>query len=149
MSTWDNFESDAPDLALFGYERLNDQVAYLATTRRDGSPRVHPVSARIREGHLFLRMSQTSPKAKDLLRDGRYAMHSLVTDTSGSGGEFMIAGIGALVESEDLRALVERRLPGTFDRFIVFELNVHEAMSTLYESGEEIRKKWRKPTTLR
>jgi len=142
VATWHEFEKQASDLGAFGRERLNDRVAYLATTRRDGSPRVHPVSARIREGRLFVRMSPSSPKARDLLRDGRFAMHSLVTDTSGTGGEFAIAGNATQVNDRASIDLVNRGLPGSPDRYIIFELAVREAGSTVYDGGSEIRHKW-------
>ena len=91
MISWAEFERDDPGLAAFGRERLNDRVAYLGTIRSDGSPRVHPVSGRIREGRLIVRMDPASPKAKDLRRNGRYALHSQVLDTSGAGGEFAVS----------------------------------------------------------
>lgn len=143
MATWREFEQQVPDLAEFGYERLNNRVAYLATIRRDGSPRVHPVSARISEGRLFVRMYPSSPKAHDLLRDGCYAMHSLVTDTSGTGGEFAIAGSATRVDDAALIERVNRGLPGTPERYIVFEFDIREAMSTVYEEDREIRQRWR------
>ncbi|MGH2405330.1 MAG: pyridoxamine 5'-phosphate oxidase family protein, partial [bacterium] len=51
-------------------------MAYLATLRGDGAPRVHPVTPIVGEGRLFLFMEPTSPKGHDLRRDGRYALHS-------------------------------------------------------------------------
>jgi len=38
---------------------------------------------------------------------------------------------------------VNRGLPGTPDRYILFELTVREAVSTVYEEDREIRQKWR------
>ncbi len=61
----------------FGAERLNGKVAYLATVRKDGSPRVHPMTPIIGQGHLFVFMEPTSPKGHDLQRDGRYAILEL------------------------------------------------------------------------
>jgi hypothetical protein len=42
--SWKLLEEPQPELAAFGAERLNGQVAYLATVRKDGSPRVHPMT---------------------------------------------------------------------------------------------------------
>ena len=42
--SWQSLENNHPELAAFGAERLNGNVAYLATVRQDGSPRVHPVT---------------------------------------------------------------------------------------------------------
>ena len=38
-------------------------------------PRVHPVTPIVGSGKLFVFMEPTSPKGKDLMRDGRYALH--------------------------------------------------------------------------
>jgi len=42
MTSWGEF-AEAPELAAFGEERFRAvRLAYLATVRADGSPRVHP-----------------------------------------------------------------------------------------------------------
>lgn len=141
MISWGEFEQADARLASFGRERLNDRVAYLATVRSDGSPRVHPVSARIREERLFIRMDSGSPKARDLRRDGRYALHSQVLDTSGTGGEFAVSGRARLVEDPPLLKILTQGLPDP-DRYIVFELHVVRAISTVYEEGGIVRRRW-------
>jgi len=40
--SWKHLEDGQAELAAFGAERLNGRVAYLATIRKDGAPRVHP-----------------------------------------------------------------------------------------------------------
>ena len=50
--TWQRFEDDAPELAAFGRKRLQAGASYLATTRADGSPRVHPINPKVRGGQL-------------------------------------------------------------------------------------------------
>src|SRR3982751_3616560 len=103
--SWKSLEDQQPELAAFGAERLNGKVAYLATIRKDGSPRVHPVTPIIGQGHLFVFMEPTSPKGHDLQRDGRYALHCSVSDSSGASGEFFVSGRAKLVENAELRAL--------------------------------------------
>src|ERR1041384_6637477 len=77
--SWSTFEQQAPDLAAVVRERLLDRrIAYLATTARDGRPRVHPVSPIITADGLYLFMEPTSPKGHDLRRDGRFALHAPV-----------------------------------------------------------------------
>ena len=49
---WQLLEEQQPELAAFGRLRLNGKVAYLATVRKDGSPRVHPMTPIIGAGHL-------------------------------------------------------------------------------------------------
>ena len=36
MTTWREFAAAAPDLAAFGYERINRKVSYIATVRANG-----------------------------------------------------------------------------------------------------------------
>ena len=103
--SWRFLEDQQPELAAFGVERLNGKVAYLATIRKDGSPRVHPMTPIIGEGHLFVFMETTSPKGRDLQRDGRYAIHCSVSDTSGASGEFIVTGQAHLIDDPEGRAL--------------------------------------------
>lgn len=51
---WRGFEEKSQALANLGLELLNSKIAYLATAKSDGSPRVHPVRPYIGEGHFFL-----------------------------------------------------------------------------------------------
>ena len=46
----------------------------LATVRPDGGPRVHPLCPIVLDGDLYVRVEE-GPKQRDLLRDGRYALH--------------------------------------------------------------------------
>ena len=56
------FGAEAPHLEAFGRRRLERRIAYLATIRADGSPRVHPVSPFIGGGCLAVYMEPTSPR---------------------------------------------------------------------------------------
>ena len=105
MATWGEFERASPELAAFGKEYFGLGWAYLATVDRYGSPRVYPVSALVRQGHLLVRMEPTSPKGDDLRRDGRYAMHATVRDRLGESGEFLVRGRATLVEDPAIVAL--------------------------------------------
>lgn len=65
-------------MAAQGRERLGIGIAYLATVRRDGSPRLHPVSPVFTaDGRLTVAVGHRSPKRFDLANDGRYALHAL------------------------------------------------------------------------
>ena len=107
--SWYILESRAPDIAEFSRTRLHNQVAYLATIRKDGSPRLHPFTPIIGEGHFFVFMEPTSPKGHDLRRDGRFAIHCSVTDTSGESGEVILTGKAKLIQDLELRALAVNR----------------------------------------
>jgi len=142
--SWQNLEDHHPDLAAFGAERLNGNVAYLATVRTDGSPRVHPVTPIIGQGHLFVFMEPTSPKGHDLRRDGRYALHCSVSDSSGASGEFNVTGQAQFIDNSELRALAAQLAsytPG--ERYILFEFTIESATSTIYADGQAVRTRWK------
>jgi len=78
MLTWGRFRRSAPELAAAGRELLYQNgvgLAFLGTVRADGGPRVHPVGPILVEDGLFALLS-VSEKLADLLRDGRFALHS-------------------------------------------------------------------------
>ncbi|MEZ5204227.1 MAG: pyridoxamine 5'-phosphate oxidase family protein [Acidimicrobiales bacterium] len=93
MATWGEFSSAAPELAAAG-ERLLTQfgpgLAFLATVRVDGAPRLHPICPVICDGELWAFVISASPKCADLRRDGRFALHSFPPDAVDD--EFTIAG---------------------------------------------------------
>jgi hypothetical protein len=146
MATWQEFAAATPDLAAFGAQRLMGRVAYLATIRADGAPRVHPVTPHLARGLLFVYMEPTSPKAHDLRRDARYALHCSVEDTSGGEGEFSIRGQAKVIDDLAMRAILfeAARAAGYHpeDRYVVFELSIESALSTIYEGDQPIRKRW-------
>ena len=142
--SWKALEDARPELAAFGVERFQKfGVAYLATIRKDGAPRVHPVTPIIGHGRLFLSMEPTSPKGHDLLRDGRYALHCTVGDSSGDSGEFYLTGRARLIDAPAVRALaVESASYAPADRYILFELDVESASSKTYTDGQVARQRW-------
>ena len=143
--SWKIFEQKRPDLAEFGKERLHRQVAYLATVRKDGSPRVHPVTPMIAEGRLLVFMEPTSPKGHDLRRDGRYAIHSSVADNEGTTGEFIISGRAQMIEDPSVRAVALRLVLYTpAEQYILFEFDVESASSTTYDHSQPVRTHWKR-----
>src|SRR3954453_5575107 len=54
----------------------------IATLRKDGSPRVSGTEARFRDGAIWFGSMRPAVKASDLVRDGRFAMHSATVETS-------------------------------------------------------------------
>ena len=143
--SWKALEDQQPDLAAMGGERLNGQVAYLATVRKDGSPRVHPTTPIIGQGHLFVFMEPTSPKGHDLRRDGRYAIHCSVSDTSGASGEFIVSGQARLIDDPDLRSVAVQLASYTpADRYILFEFDIDSATSTVYQNSQPVRQHWKR-----
>jgi hypothetical protein len=140
---WEAFGAAAPAIAGFATERLAGRVAYLATVRADGGPRVHPVTPIIGDGHFFLFMEPTSPKGRDLVRTRQYALHCGVEDNSGGEGEVILHGTAALVDDPELRAIAARVGYTPKDHYILFELFVEYALTTRYEGDEVVRERWR------
>ena len=147
MATWSEFSAASPELAFFGKQRLERRIAYLATMRPDGSPRVHPVSPFIANNRLFVYMEPTSPKGDDLRRNARYAMHSAVEDNSGGQGEFSIRGRAVETTDTESRkeAFGQARNMGYSpqERHVLFELRIAEALATVYEGGRPKRTRWK------
>lgn len=77
MLTWSAFEARRPDLAAAGRDLLYHfgvGLGFLATVRRDGGPRVHPICPLLADRGLYAWLIP-SPKLEDVKRDGRYALH--------------------------------------------------------------------------
>ena len=142
---WAAFAAAAPGLAAFGLSRLERRVAYLATIRADSGPRLHPVSPFIVDGGLWLYMEPDSPKAADLRRDARYALHCGVEDDSGGGGEFSVTGHASEVTDAVRRraAFAGARAAGyrPADRHVTFELAIERVLATTYDGGPR-RERW-------
>jgi hypothetical protein len=147
MTNWSQFTAASPDLASFGKLRLKGRVAYLATIRPDGTPRLHPVSPLIAKNCLFVYMEPSSRKGYDLRRDASYAMHCGVEDNTGGQGEFLIRGHAIEVNDAEAKedAFRQARMMGynPQERYVLFELRIQEAMATLYEQGEPKRTRWK------
>lgn len=146
MASWQEFADADPELAAYGAGRLAQRVAYLATVRPDGGPRVHPVTPFIGQGRLIVYMEPTSPKGRDLRRDARYALHCGVEDTGGGRGEFLLLGQARLVEEDALRAQLfdVARSAGMTpkERFVIFEFHVGSVLATTYQAGDPVRRRW-------
>lgn len=126
--TWGVFAEQEPELAAFGAARLTSAPAYLATVRRSGAPRVRPVTPILTSVGLFMYMEPTSPKALDLRERQWFSMHNGVPDDAGTGGEFNVEGIGALID--DRRVWDEVAEASSYTpqgRYILFELLLSEA----------------------
>lgn len=140
---WRELELDDPTLAGFGRERIDGKVSYLATLRRDGSPRLHPVTPILGGGYCFIFIDPASPRGRDLRAGGQYSLHCAMNDSSGSSGEFQMSGVATLIEERNLRRLAENAgtfMPGA--SYPLFELKISEVMSTSYRGGRPERRRW-------
>ena len=141
MTRWETFQAEVPELAAFVRERMNLRVSYLGTLRPDGGPRVNPVTPWFTAGRIFIRMYPGSVKVRALERDPRYSLHSAVPDDEGTGGEALLFGTAAVVEDPELLAKANQERSNT-ERYVVLEFDVDEAMSTVYEGDNTVRRRW-------
>ena len=143
--SWADFGKEGAHLEAFGRRRLEGRIAYLATIRADGSPRVHPVSPFIGGGCLVVYMEPTSLKLADLRRDGRYALHCGVEDNEGGEGEFYVTGRAEEITDALRRvAAVGPKPLATIrvDRHVFFEFKLAYVLATTYDEGPK-RERWR------
>jgi hypothetical protein len=107
MSTWAEFEREAPELAASVRERFAVRKhATMATLRADGSPRISGTEVAFSDGQLVLGSMLNARKALDLRRDPRVAIHSPTVDPpednpSDWAGEAKVSGLAIEVSSED------------------------------------------------
>lgn len=144
MKSWGEFKSMAPELAAYGERRFHRaRVAFLATVAADGTPRVNPVQPVICHDRLLLFLEPTSPKSADLKRNGVFAMHSLVDNPVGVGGEFSIKGKATLLTDEDIRNnAIEASCYTPSEEYVLFELKIDAALARDYEDGKIVMNRW-------
>jgi hypothetical protein len=107
MSSWEDVEREAPELAARARERFAVRKhCTMATIRSDGSPRISGTEVEFTEGELRIGNMPGALKAMDLLRDPRVALHSATVDPpegqpTGWEGEAKVAGVAVVVDSPD------------------------------------------------
>jgi len=151
MVAWNEFAAAEPKIAEAGRAQLTQfkvGLAFLATVRNDGAPRLHPVCPVFSNDGLFVLITPTSPKRRDLIRDGRYALQAFPQPKPGSD-EFYVAGTARLVEDAATRAAVLRDATHMADPSeTVFELMIDRVMHTRWENVltpemRPVHQKWR------
>ena len=153
MVSWSDFAAAAPDLAEVGQRQLTQfgvGLAFLATVRVDGAPRLHPVCPVVSHGRLFVLITPESPKRQDLVRDGRYALQPFPQPKPGSD-EFYVSGRARVIADEATRAAVLQDARHMADASeTVFELAVERVLYTRWENVltpqmRPVRRTWRAP----
>jgi len=109
MATWSELRDARPDLTDAGRGLLYQfgvGLAFLATVAHDGEPRVHPMCPLLSDDELFAFLVP-SPKRRDLLCNGRYAMHSFPPPDNEDA--FYLRGQAHAVDDDSLRAKLGRQ----------------------------------------
>jgi hypothetical protein len=133
MVTWIDLMSREPELAAEGRDLLYQfgvGLAFLATVRRDGGPRVHPMCPVISDEGMFA-FIVPSPKQADLVRDGGYALHTFPCPDNEDA--FYVTGRATLVRDADVREALAQQfvaersasgvpMPSTEDALFAFDV---------------------------
>jgi hypothetical protein len=101
LVSWQRFVDEQPEMAQAVKARFDFTKHHvLATLRKDGSPRVSGTEVIFSGDDLLIGSMWRSVKALDLLRDGRFAMHSNPGDGSMEGGDAKVFGVAVEVVGE-------------------------------------------------
>ncbi len=132
MVSWGEFAKAEPEMAGVLTSLLDwIPITYLATVRKDGAPRVHPVCPIIGKGRMFVAVNETSPKRHDLKSDRRYAMHALPDKRD---AEFYVTGSATLIEDQPTRDLISKAAGHTVhDSDWLFEFDIEHVMTAHWE----------------
>ena len=142
---WAQFAELEPELARRGARLLAEThgYAYLATVSRAGAPRIHPVAPILSGQGLFIAVTRSSPKFRDLVADHRMALHAAVLPPADE--EFAVRGTAREVAGEVQRSEVIRGSRGgaaVHDAMALFAVDLDEVMWATWVNGHAIRKRW-------
>ncbi|MCM6774811.1 pyridoxamine 5'-phosphate oxidase family protein [Nocardia sp. CDC159] len=128
MATWREFEGEAPELAAEVRQRFEAHKTHvLATLRRDGSPRVSGSEVELIGADLMFGSMPDAMKARDLLRDGRCAIHAHPGE-----GDAKVMGVAVEIIGPEKEALGSP--PGVHD----FRLDLTDVVLTSVDQAAEL-----------
>jgi hypothetical protein len=157
MATWEMFAAAEPALAARGEYLLmmNNAaaptpagLAYLATVRADGGPRIHPISPALIDGRLYAFIVRASPKGRDLHRNGHYALHNYphfeepMSWDNCTDEEFFLTGQATLVRDPALRQAAATLVGDALDNGDLFELDIAHVMHKTRPGGKLTYTRW-------
>lgn len=147
IASWKAFAAAAPGLAAQGRHYLylyGVGMGFLATVRRDGGPRLHPICPMLMDDALFA-LIVPGPKMADLRRDGRYALHALTSPPPRQDDAFYIAGTVTEVTERSTwdrvaaLFLAERHMESRWTGFedqVLFEFGIERCLLTLTTASD-------------
>ncbi|GAA5106039.1 pyridoxamine 5'-phosphate oxidase family protein [Nocardia iowensis] len=128
MATWQQFASEAPELAAQVRSRFEAHKTHvLATLRRDGAPRVSGSEVEFIGPDLMFGSMPAAMKAADLRRDGRCAIHAHPGD-----GDAKVMGVAVEITGPAKAAFGSP--PGVHD----FRLDLTDAVLTSVDTAAEL-----------
>jgi hypothetical protein len=136
-ASWSEFEAAAPEMAAAGRHLLTLHgvgLGYLATIRPNGGPRLHPFCPILAIGGLWGFINRTTPKGRDLLRDGRYAIHAFPNGRNDD--ELMLDGRAIVNEDESAAAGVRAAYGATYQTpadETLYEFRIERALLAVYD----------------
>ena len=149
MGRWADVEAAEPGLAAAGASLLTEfTLAYLATVRGDGGPRVHPVTITLFDGDLWVFLVHGTPKRGDLERDPRYALHSFPrlpesTLDSYVDDELVVLGRAEPLDDPDVRRRVAAVHNDTVhERDRLFRLGIERVQHKTRLDGRAVYATW-------
>jgi hypothetical protein len=130
MASWADLEREAPAVAAGGREALyrsGEGEGMFTTILGDGLPRTHVVNVGIVGGRLLVFVQGRSAKTRDLLGDGRYALHAM--QDPAVPHEFLVRGRARPVTDDVVRAAAKAVWAFTpADDYPLFELEIEHAL---------------------
>ncbi|MEV6278972.1 pyridoxamine 5'-phosphate oxidase family protein [Nocardia sp. NPDC051832] len=128
MATWQEFVSEAPELAAQVKARFEAHETHvLATLRRDGAPRVSGSEVQFLGPDLMFGSMPAARKAADLQRDGRCAIHAHPGD-----GDAKVMGVAVEITGPAKEAFGSP--PDVHD----FRLDLTEVVFTSVDAAAEL-----------
>jgi Pyridoxamine 5'-phosphate oxidase len=141
MARWADLEAAAPELTTSGQELIDRfRFVFIATLRRDGTPRISAVEARIVEGELAMSMIPGTLKARDLLRDPRLAVNAPLQNPDDPNQELKLRGRALEVHDDGLKESLAAAIEATsgwrppFD-WHFFSLDIEDAAFITWNAG--------------
>lgn len=144
MATWEQFASEAPELAAAVRSRFTAAKHHvLATVRSDGSPRVSGTEVSFFGPDLIIGSMFGAVKARDLQRDSRFAIHANPGDGSMTGGDAKVSGRAVESVEPEFSDYAEAAQPPQPSH--MFKLDLDEVVLTsLHPDGDRlVIERWR------
>ena len=143
--SWRMYEKEAPEMANLSYDKLNRRIVYLAFLKNDGAPHLNPVTPFIGNGMLFMFTEPTSPKIRDIRRDGRYAMHCAM-ERGSPLEEVLVSGTAVEIKDSVLRMHAEQIAgsPVITEEYVLFEFLLQRSLIVHYNSEKrKVIRRWK------